>query len=64
MQILTSDERKYEVMIAYEHRLDHMQAQEHILHLELHMPDRLYILNTAISLGTVITFTSELHLDR
>lgn len=62
--MLTNDGRKYEVMIAYEQKLDHMQAQQHILHLELHMPNQLYILNTAISLGTVVTFTSELHLDR
>lgn len=51
-------------MVAYEQKLDDMQAQEHILHFELHMPNQLYILNTAISVGTVITFTSELHLDR
>lgn len=64
IQVLTNDGRKYEVMIAYEQKLDHMQAQQHILHLELHMPNQLYILNSAISLGTVVTFTSELHLDR
>ncbi|KAK8390621.1 hypothetical protein O3P69_010366 [Scylla paramamosain] len=62
--VLLNDGRKYEVRIAYERRLDHMQAQEHILHFELHMPNQLYILNSAISFGTVITFTSELHLDR
>ena len=52
------------MMIAYERRLDHMHAQEYVLHFELQMPNQLYILNSAISFGTVITFTSELHLDR
>ncbi|XP_069195444.1 LOW QUALITY PROTEIN: uncharacterized protein [Procambarus clarkii] len=62
--VLTNSGRNYRVRVEYEHGEDHLQTRGHNLHLELHLPNQLYILNTAITFGSVVTITTELHLDR
>ncbi|XP_071518164.1 uncharacterized protein [Panulirus ornatus] len=62
--VLTNSGQKYRGRAAYEHVEDDLQALGHTINLELHLPNQLYSVNTAVSVGTVITVTNDIHLDR
>lgn len=63
-QVLTNAGHMYRVVLAYESDTDQLQTETYKLQLEVHMPNQLYTINTALNIGTVITLTSDIHLDR
>ncbi|KAK3881181.1 hypothetical protein Pcinc_014366 [Petrolisthes cinctipes] len=62
--VLTNAGHMYRVVLAYESDTDQLQTETHKLQLEVHMPNQLYAINAALNIGTVITLTSDIHLDR
>ncbi|CAL4063339.1 unnamed protein product, partial [Meganyctiphanes norvegica] len=62
-QMMTDSGHKYRMRGTYIGTFDDMDAREHALQIELHLPNQVFTANTELSIGNKVTVTTDVHLD-